>query len=84
MIALLVILFIKKESSLHMFKIKDEDGLITVIANYPKAGHKQRGEVNRQYVEIELDVMKYVNYSLVTVGISNRCQAALLLIPFLQ
>ena len=71
MIALLVILFIKKESSLHMFKIKDEDGLITVIANYPKAGHKQRGEVNHEYVEIELKVMKYVNYNL----------AALLLIP---
>ena len=28
--------------------------------------------------------MKYVNYDSVTVGISKRCQAALVLIPFLQ
>ena len=53
---------LSQESFLHMFKIKDQDDLITVIANYPKAEHKRRPEINRKYVEIELDVMKYVNY----------------------
>ena len=53
---------LSQENFLHTFKIKDEDDLITVIANYPKAGHERRDEVNRENVEIELDVMKYVNY----------------------
>ena len=52
---------LSQESFLHMFKIKDEDDLITVIANYPKTGHEHCDEVNCDYVEIELCVMKYVN-----------------------
>ena len=41
---------LSQESFLHMFKIKDEDDLITVITNYPKAGHEHRDKVNREYV----------------------------------
>ena len=67
-----------------MFKVKDEDDLITVIANSPKTEHECHDEVNREDVEIELDIIKYVNYDSVTVGISKRCQAALVLIPSLQ
>ena len=52
-----------QESFLRMFKIKGEDDLITVIANYPKTGPERRDEVNFEYVEIELDIMKYVNYN---------------------
>ena len=65
------------ESFLHMFKIKDEDDLITVITNYPKALHEHRDKVNREYVQTELDIIKHVSYDSVTVGISKRYQAAL-------
>ena len=44
-----------------MFKIKDENDLITAVANYQKAGQERRDEANRDYVETELDVTKYVN-----------------------
>ena len=59
-----------------MFQIKDEDDLIAVIANSPKAELEHHDELSREYVEIEIDVMKYVNYDSVTIGISKRCQAA--------
>ena len=64
---------LSQDSFLHMFKIKDEDDLITVIANYPKARHERRDEVNCEYAEIELEVTKYVNYVSVTAGTSKRC-----------
>ena len=50
-----------QQSFLHMFKIKDENDLITAVANYQKAGQERRDEANRDYVETELDVTKYVN-----------------------
>ena len=65
-----------------MFKIKDENDLITAVANYQKAGQERCDEADRDYVEKELDVTKYVNYDSQTVGISKRCHAALVLIPF--
>ena len=65
-----------------MFKIKDENDLITAVANYQKAGQERSDEANRDYVETELDVTKYVNYDSLTVGISKRCHPALVLIPF--
>ena len=69
---------LSQQSFLHMFKIKDEDDLITTaISTYPKAGHKHHDEVNHEYVEIQLNTMKYVKYNSVTVGISKRCQAVL-------
>ena len=74
---------LSQESFLHMFKIKHEDHLVTVIANYPIAG-QHCDDVNLEHVEIELNIMKYVNYNSVTVEISKRCQSALVLIPFLQ
>ena len=55
---------------------------ITVIVYYAKAEHERRDEINREYAEIELDIMKYVNYNSVTFGISKWCQAALVLILF--
>ena len=54
---------LSQESFLHMFKIKDEDDLITVITNYPKAGHEHRDKVNREYVEIELDIICQLRFS---------------------
>ena len=36
---------------------------ITVITYYAKAEHERRDEINREYAEIELDIMKYVNYN---------------------
>ena len=55
---------------------------ITVITYYAKAEHERRDEINREYAEIELNIMKYVNYNSVTFGIPKRCQAALVLILF--
>ena len=73
---------LSQDSFLHMFKIKDD--LINVIANYPKTGYEHYDKVNREYVEIVLDIMKYVNYSSIAVGISKRFQTAFVIMPFLQ
>ena len=75
---------LSQDSFLHMFKIKDEVDLINVITNYPKTGYEHCDKVNREYAEIELDIMKYVNYSSVAVGISKRSQTAFVIMPFLQ
>ena len=75
---------LSQDSFLLMFKIKDEVDLIKVIANYPKTGYEHYDKVNREYVEIELDIMKYVNYSSIAVGISKRFQTAFVIMPFLQ
>ena len=44
-----------------MFKIKAEVDFITVIINYPKARQKRHYKGNSEYVETELNIMKYVN-----------------------
>ena len=51
------------DSCIKKFSIKDEFDLVTLTAEYPKAGHERKKIGNQEYTEVELDTMTNIDVS---------------------
>ena len=72
------------DSYLQKFTIVDEDGLVTVVGNYPKSGHERKNVQNREYIDIELDDMREVDVEAIERARNTRHEGALTVIPLIQ
>ena len=47
-------------SFLHKFTLRDEDGVVTLVSRYPRAGNERKKPQNRDYVDVEIDEINQV------------------------
>ena len=72
------------DSYLKKFSIRDEDGLVTIVANYYRAGHERKKPANRECFDVELDNLKFTDEASLERGLEIRAEAVNKLVPFIR
>ena len=71
-------------SYLRKFRIIDQDGLVTVEGQYPKAGHERRKPGNREYLDVELPNMNKVGHEEVLNALELIKYGANVVVPLIR
>ena len=71
-------------SYLRKFWIIDQDGLVTVEGQYPKAGHEMQKPGNREYLDVELPNMNKVGHEEVLNALDLRKYCANVVVPLIH